>query len=378
MSCYNADMNEKNEFPTFIIKLLVAVALVVFSISAFMHVFSNTMEQTLSASEETTEEPYWVPEDETSVVNVLVSGAVSYDISEESWDEEENYTHVFDAWNTTLANYDFACFSMHSVANVQTPSALITSLYDTGFEMVGLAGMPQVNMSTENVSIAMDYWNHSSFVTDGLTLTDSEHNPDHLLTMNNVSCIYLSYTDVNDIATYGDYTLHVYNDETTPQEVYAASKQADLVIVSIQWDGEQGALPNDRQKEIAESLAGAGASIIIGDAENAVQPVAWIDDTLVFYSLGNFLTENLTQADRIGAIGAVTVTKTCNDNETRIELTNPRVEFTYTKQNEDGTISSVPFEEVSSEDFVGKDTWLAGYSTTIQSMDDSIRIGGLE
>ena len=53
---------------------------------------------------------------------------------------------------------------------------------------------------------------------------------------------------------------------------------ADLVIVSIVWEGEPGALPNERQRAVAEALADAGASIVVGYADHAVQPVCWIDD----------------------------------------------------------------------------------------------------
>jgi poly-gamma-glutamate synthesis protein (capsule biosynthesis protein) len=95
--------------------------------------------------------------------------------------------------------------------------------------------------------------------------------------------------------------------ETAVSRVAAAAKQADLVIVSMHWGGEYQAAPSPRQQSIARSLAGAGADLIIGHGPHVLQRVEWIGETLVAYSLGNFLFDQPYPADcRWGAILRVT------------------------------------------------------------------------
>lgn len=85
--------------------------------------------------------------------------------------------------------------------------------------------------------------------------------------------------------------------------VAAAARRADVVVVSIHWGGEYQAGPSARQREIAEALAGTGARVIVGHGPHVLQPVAWVSETLVAYSLGNFLFDQPYPAEcRWGAI----------------------------------------------------------------------------
>ena len=96
--------------------------------------------------------------------------------------------------------------------------------------------------------------------------------------------------------------------EATTEVVAAAAEQADLVIVSIHWGGEYQAAPSPRQKHIAAVLADAGAAIIAGHGPHVLQRVEWVGETLVAYSLGNFLFDQPYPADcRQGAILRVTL-----------------------------------------------------------------------
>ena len=196
---------------------------------------------------------------------------------------------------------------------------------------------------------------------------------------NGISVIYLSYTDLLDeeLPENENYLVNVYNDEKTPQFVNEAANMADLVIVSIVWEGEPGALPNERQRAVAEALADAGASIVVGYADHAVQPVCWIDDTLVFYSLGDLYSEETEAADRIGALGAVTVTETIYGDKSRVELTNPKVDLVISVPDGEGHSDVKLLSAADDKEVEDRKEFLEGYTKTIQRMDDSIRIGGL-
>jgi poly-gamma-glutamate capsule biosynthesis protein CapA/YwtB (metallophosphatase superfamily) len=90
--------------------------------------------------------------------------------------------------------------------------------------------------------------------------------------------------------------------------VAAAAERADWVIVSIHWGGEYHAAPTSRQQVIARELAVAGASLIVGHGPHVLQRVEWMGETLVAYSLGNFLFDQPYPADcRWGVVLRITL-----------------------------------------------------------------------
>jgi poly-gamma-glutamate synthesis protein (capsule biosynthesis protein) len=96
--------------------------------------------------------------------------------------------------------------------------------------------------------------------------------------------------------------------EATAAAVAAAADQAEVVVVSIHWRGEYQAAPSARQQTIAKALSEAGATVIAGHGPHVLQRVEWLGETLVAYSLGNFLFDQPYPADcRRGAILRITL-----------------------------------------------------------------------
>jgi poly-gamma-glutamate synthesis protein (capsule biosynthesis protein) len=90
--------------------------------------------------------------------------------------------------------------------------------------------------------------------------------------------------------------------------VAGLARGAQAVVVSIHWGGQYQAAPTARQQAIAATLAESGATVIAGHGPHALQRVEWVDETLVAYSLGNFLFDQRYPADlRWGAILRVTL-----------------------------------------------------------------------
>jgi poly-gamma-glutamate synthesis protein (capsule biosynthesis protein) len=96
--------------------------------------------------------------------------------------------------------------------------------------------------------------------------------------------------------------------EAASDAVSAAAREAAVVVVSIHWGGEYQAAPGPRQEALARALAEAGADIIVGHGPHVLQRVEWVGETLVAYSLGNFLFDQPYPTDcHQGAILRVTL-----------------------------------------------------------------------
>ena len=90
--------------------------------------------------------------------------------------------------------------------------------------------------------------------------------------------------------------------------IAAAAARAEVVVVSIHWGGEYQAAPGEHQQAVARALSEAGATLIAGHGPHVLQRVEWVGETLVAYSLGNFLFDQRYPIDcRWGALLRVTL-----------------------------------------------------------------------
>lgn len=80
----------------------------------------------------------------------------------------------------------------------------------------------------------------------------------------------------------------------------------DYVIVSLHWGVEYSDSPTDEQREKARAIIAAGADAIVGHGPHVVQPLEWIDEKPVFYSIGNFLFDQPDPTLSSGLVAGLT------------------------------------------------------------------------
>lgn len=83
-------------------------------------------------------------------------------------------------------------------------------------------------------------------------------------------------------------TFRCWNVDRLLQEIAAAREENDVVIVFIHWGTEKEENIDWAQRDQAAAIAEAGADIIIGAHPHCLQPVGYVGDVPVIYSLGNF------------------------------------------------------------------------------------------
>ncbi len=77
--------------------------------------------------------------------------------------------------------------------------------------------------------------------------------------------------------------------------VKAARAQCDLLVISVHWGIEYATAPRPEDVDISHKMLDAGATVIVGAHPHVLQPIETYRtqdgrDTLIFYSLGNFLS----------------------------------------------------------------------------------------
>ena len=73
------------------------------------------------------------------------------------------------------------------------------------------------------------------------------------------------------------------------QDIEAAQKLSDIVVVSFHFGEEYQTEPNDTQKLISKAAIDAGADVVVGHHPHVVQPLEQYKNGWIAYSLGNFV-----------------------------------------------------------------------------------------
>jgi len=73
------------------------------------------------------------------------------------------------------------------------------------------------------------------------------------------------------------------------EAVSALKDEVDLIIVSLHWGTEYSDYPLEVQRETAHRLVDAGAKLVLGHHPHCLQGMEVYKDSLIAYSLGNFV-----------------------------------------------------------------------------------------
>ena len=200
---------------------------------------------------------------------------------------------------------------------------------------------------------------------------------------------YTTSTNGLNVPSGKEYLVNVYDKEQAKEDILALRDKVDVLIVAMHWGVEYASKPNNSQIEIAEYLADLGVDIIIGTHPHVLQPITKIDDTIVMYSLGNFISNQYGTDDYnklIGFMATLDITKTVSpDNEVTIDIDNLGGELIFTKYNgnpittanHDGHIV-IPFSMMTDDSYLTDYQRLyTKYSDILKSMGTNLNIAPL-
>jgi len=205
---------------------------------------------------------------------------------------------------------------------------------DAGFNLVALANNHTLDRGEKAIINSKNYWNQfDNIITAGSYSSLEDKENIKILEMNGIKYALLSYTDTtNGINTPKgkDYLVNRYSKDLVKSDIEKIRDKVDLLMVSMHFGVEYSHTPNARQREIANYLAELGVDIVIGHHPHVVQPIEFIDNTMVIYSLGNFISAQRGIEKLTGLMASVDVVKTTYQGESNLKLENFAAELVYT------------------------------------------------
>ena len=161
----------------------------------------------------------------------------------------------------------------------------------------------------------------------GIFSNAHERNLDYpaLLTVKGVRIAFLNYT-TNTNGLQPQYPNIINLADTVEMKrdlIHTHMLNPDIIIANMHWGEEYITRPTTHQKELADFLIRNGVRIIIGHHPHVIQPmVKHISDnkinSVVYYSLGNFVSNQQKTNTDGGAIAEITL-RVSKDHEIEIE-----------------------------------------------------------
>ena len=282
-----------------------------------------------------------------------------------------------------------------------SPYEVGDAMIDAGFNLVSLATNHTLDRGEKAITNSVNYWNYKSYVLAvGSYLSNEDRDKINIKEKNNITYTMLNYTYGTNgikVPTGKDYLVNVWpctgNNPSTDtkyqeyknkvkEDINRVRDKVDLLIVAMHWGVEYTHTPTSYQIDMANFLEKQGVDIIIGTHPHVVMPVIYINDTLVIYSLGNFLSAQETNIDyntTVGLLSTVKITKHIDkNNNTSIKLSNQTNEliYTYSKNNKDYKV--IPFSNPDIKTYLSDyERVYNKYASVIKNMDNTIEVNSI-
>ena len=306
-----------------------------------------------------------------------------------------DFKGIFKYIKPIVQEYDLAYYNQETILGgtslglsgypqFNSPQQVGDAFRDAGFNLVSLA----TNHSMDNyyrtggktIKNSTEYWKKYADTVIATGSFNSKEDRDEVIVkeINGIKYGFLSYTEQTNgisVPSGKSYLVNVYSKDKVKKDVEALKKEADVVIVAMHWGEEYTHYPNSGQKEKAKYLASLGVNVIIGCHPHVIQPMTYIGDTLVVYSLGNFVSNQDTVAKLTGLMASANIVKRTYHGKTTIKIEDATAEFIYTRKSEKYVV--YPYSKLNNNILSGYKSYYDRYKKVVTNLSNKITVKGL-
>ncbi len=322
----------------------------------------------------------------------LIHNTVYNDAKKE--DGSYDFKPMLENIKQVVKTYDLAYYNQETVLGgtslglssyprFNSPQEVGDAFIDAGFNVVSLATNHTMDKGEEGVLSSVEYWkNKKDIVTAGSYSSFEERDKPHIFEKNGIKYAFLSYTTwTNGLnpPSGKEYLNNVYSDELAAADIARVKDEADVILVAMHWGTEYSNGINEDQTRIANYLSNLGVDIIIGAHPHVIEPVEYINDTLVIYSLGNFISDQDTNDKLTGLMMSVNIKKIVDKDEKSVIIENPKAELIYTKSNSGRKrdFKVYTYKQLNSTIFPGYMEYYEKYKNLILEKTDKVQMDSL-
>ena len=303
-----------------------------------------------------------------------------------------NFDGIFKYIGPIVKEYDLAYYNQETILGgtgiklsgypqFNSPQQVGDAFIKAGFNLVSLATNHTMDKyySTGGKTIAnsVNYWKSKKddVYAAGSYLSQEERDEVVIKEVNGITYGFLSYTEqTNGLAVPSgkSYLCNVWNKDKVKKDVEKYRSKVDLLMVAMHWGEEYTNTPTSGEKEKAKYLASLGVDLIIGCHPHVIQPMTYIDNTLVVYSLGNFVSNQSGYNKQTGLMASANIVKKTYHGKTTVTIEDATAELIFTNKNDKYVI--YPYSKLNNNILSGYKDYYNKLKKVMTSMSDKITV----
>ena len=203
-----------------------------------------------------------------------------------------------------------------------SPFALGDAEASAGFNVILHATNHALDKGLEGIERCCDYWSmaHPEVAVLGINRTEDDYNRIYVYEKSGFRVAILNYTfesNVMPIPQNKPYCLNLFDRKKMMADIETAKQSADMVVVCPHWGTEYIYSTDADQREWMNFFLSAGVDVVIGTHPHVLEPVEMLcspegRNMLVYYSLGNFISDQSQMPRDIGGMAKITLVKDKN------------------------------------------------------------------
>ena len=219
-------------------------------------------------------------------------------------------------------------FGLSHYPTFNGPTQILDAVNSAGFDWLALSSNHTLDKGAEAVIYELNWLKekYPNIYVTGSHVSEKAANTCQVMNVNGIKVGILGYTyGLNGMQLPEDkpWLVDLIDKDKIQSDMEKLSKVSDIQMVSMHWGTEYSTDVNDEQKELAKLLNEWGAEVIIGTHPHVIETAEIIhgekQDTLCYYSLGNFLSAQDTADRMIGGMASFTLDYDFDKKKTTFE-----------------------------------------------------------
>lgn len=322
-----------------------------------------------------------------------------YEMGVTDYDFKEDYALMkpyIEAADLSFINQETICageeFGLSHYPQFNGPTQILDAVANTGFDWLAASSNHSLDKGSDALLAELNYLheNYPDISVTGAYRSEEESNQYIVREVNGIKVGLLGYTyGLNGIPLPEDmpWLVELIDEDQIQKDMEEISKISDVQIVSMHWGTEYHTEIEADQQALAQKMNEWGVEVIIGTHPHVIKPAEIIQgekqDTLCYYSLGNFLSAQDTNEGMVGGMASFTLQYDFDTQETSFK----DVKFTPTVMYYDPAFTTfkvmtihdynddyIPTHYVASLGYDMSKTWIQNYVKEIMGSPEGIEV----
>lgn len=255
----------------------------------------------------------------------LIHGLIYYsgDQGDGSYSFDRMYERVSDEISSAdiaYLNQETICggtqLGLQSYPTFNSPYEILDSVAAAGFDWISTSSNHSMDVGEEGILSQLSHLEElPQLIQTGTNASADEAKEYKVIEKNGVKIGLLSYTyGLNGFALPDgkEYLVNLIDEDRIREDMKALNQISDVQVVSMHWGVEYQFEENEEQRALAQLLSDEGVDVIIGTHPHVLQPMEVLkgeegNETLVMYSLGNFVSAQDVNSRMLGGMAKWTL-----------------------------------------------------------------------